>query len=70
MLTQFRTKVKGKVGVLRFDIKSKLSGLPLYKDHILSKVEGVVIPSPVHHIQQLLFINVREFNQQYTDVHL
>ena len=51
-------------------IKQKLSGLPLHKDHILSKVEGVVVPCLVHHIQQFLFINVREFNQQYTDVDL
>ena len=51
-------------------IKQKLSGLPLHKDHILSKVEGVVVPKPTHHVQQHLLVHVRKFNQHHPDVHL
>ena len=40
----------------------QLSRLPLDKDKILSKVERVVVPRPVHHIQQFLFVSVRKFH--------
>ena len=47
-----------------------MSGSSLHEEHVLSKVEGVVIAKPVHHIQQPLFVNVRKFNQHHTDVNL
>ena len=47
-----------------------MSGSSFHEEHVLSKVEGVVIAKPVHHIQQSLLVNVRKFNQQHPDVDL
>ena len=48
----------------------RYSGSPFHKDHVPLKVEVVVIPKPIHHIQQCLLVNVGKFNQQHTDVNL
>ena len=47
-----------------------VSGCPFHKDHVLLKIKGVIIASPVHHIQQCLLVDVRELNQHNPDVNL
>ena len=48
----------------------RYSGSPFHKDHVPLKVEGVVIPKPIHHIQPCLLVDMGKFNQQHTDVNL